>query len=29
MIDLVPIEAVDAQAVERLLDRAFGRDRRG
>ena len=29
MIDLVPIEAVDAQAVECLLDRAFGPDRHG
>jgi len=27
MIELVPIEHVDADAVEQLLDRAFGRDR--
>lgn len=29
MIELVPIAQVDADAVERLLDRAFGRDRHG
>ena len=29
MVELVGLEAVDAQAVEQLLDRAFGQDRHG
>ncbi len=29
MLEFVPISAVDPAAVEALLDRAFGRDRRG